>query len=128
MTELTLQRIPFTKDADNRMRALKARTGITPNYFCRLGFCLSLDEPGTPSSPAHDAEQGREINRFTLLGEYDTAFVSLLKVWMNSYGLELGTKDEFNALFVAHMNRGIELITSRVKTLADIGNLVAGAR
>ena len=79
MADLTLQRIPFNSGADTQMRTLKARTGITPNYFCRLGFCLSLDEPGIPEASGKSDESGREINRFTLLGEYDVAYVSLLK-------------------------------------------------
>lgn len=122
MAELTLQRIPFTKDADTRMRMLKGRTGVTPNHFCRIGFCMSLDEPGLPEAPDRTAEQGREINRFTLLGEYDTAIVSLLKVWMRNNDLD-ATTDNLNECFIAHMNRGIDLMASRIKTLVDLGNL-----
>jgi DNA sulfur modification protein DndE len=124
MADLTLQRIPFTRDADTRMRTLKGRTGITPNFFCRLGFCLSLEEPGIPGDRDKTAEQGREINRFTLLGEYDAAYVSLLKVWMSGQKLNTRKSEEIDRLFVAHMNRGVELVVSRVKTLADIGGLV----
>ncbi len=105
------------------MRALKGRTGITPNYFCRLGFCLSLDEPGIPEVPNKFDESGREINRFTLLGEYDTAYVSLLKVWMTKKKLDARDSGQIDELFIAHMNRGVELIVSRIKTLSDIGSL-----
>ena len=49
MPELSIQRIPFTVDADSQLRMLKARTGLTPNILCRLGFCLSLEEPGIPT-------------------------------------------------------------------------------
>ena len=69
MPELTLQRIPFTEEADSRLRLLKSRTGITPNILCRIGFCLSLEEPGIPSLLPEDFKQGREINRYTLLGK-----------------------------------------------------------
>ena len=123
MADLTLQRIPFTPNADNQMRTLKARTGITPNFFCRLGFCLSLDEPGVPEAPTDSDENGREINRFTLLGEYDMAYVSLLKVWMEKKKLDPRKSEQIDELFIAHMNRGVDLIVSRVKTLSDIGSL-----
>ena len=123
MADLTLQRIPFTPNADIQMRTLKARTGITPNFFCRLGFCLSLDEPGVPEAPTDSDENGREINRFTLLGEYDMAYVSLLKVWMEKKKLDPRKSEQVDELFVAHMNRGVELIISRIKTLSDIGSL-----
>jgi DNA sulfur modification protein DndE len=49
MEALTIQRVPFTKDADNKLRALKARTGITPNILCRIGFCMSLEVPTEPA-------------------------------------------------------------------------------
>ena len=123
MADLTLQRIPFTPNADNQMRTLKGRTGITPNYFCRLGFCLSLDEPGVPEAPADSDENGREINRFTLLGEYEAAYVSLLKVWMEKKKLDPRKSEQIDELFIAHMNRGVDLIVSRVKTLSDVGSL-----
>tara|TARA_Y100000588_G_scaffold107970_1_gene118312 strand:- start:14628 stop:15005 length:378 start_codon:yes stop_codon:yes gene_type:complete len=123
MADLTLQRIPFSKEADSRLRMLKARTGITPNYLCRLGFCLSLDEPGLPEAPDAAAEQGREINRFTLLGQYDSAFVGLLKVWMQGQELEQQKAAQIDKFFIAHMNRGIELMVARTKTLADMSSL-----
>ena len=121
--DLTIQRIPFSKDADNRMRTLKGHTGITPNFLCRLGFCLSLEEPGIPESFTKLADQGRDINRFTLLGEFDSAFVSLLKVWMKEKKLNASKSDEIDSYFIAHMNRGVELISSRIKTLSDLASL-----
>ena len=80
---MDLQRVPFTAQADNRLRMMKARTGITPNILCRIGFALSLEEPGQPTVPAPGEDLGREINRYTLLGPYDGAFIALLKAWVN---------------------------------------------
>jgi DNA sulfur modification protein DndE len=122
MSKLTLQRIPFTVDADNRLRTLKARTGITPNILCRIGFCLSLEEPGIPKSIPEKTEMGREINRFTLLGEYDLGYTHLLAAWIqendpNSFQREL------NDYFVAHMNRGVEILNARIKGLTDLSKL-----
>ena len=110
MEELTLQRIPFTKDADNKLKALKARTGVTPNLLCRVGFCMSLDMPSEPPS-IEGKERGREINRFTLLGEYEKAFLALLVVWKK----EQKSKLHFDELFSRHMNRGAMLLTTIVK-------------
>lgn len=120
MKELTLQRIPFTTDADQRLRTLKARTGITPNILCRIGFCLSLEEPGPPPPFPNHEKPGREINRFTLLGKFDRLFVALLVSDMQSRETGLDSLDEY---FVAHMNRGVELLTSRIKNLLDIAQI-----
>lgn len=125
MPSLELQRIPFNAAVDNRMRALKARTGITPNILARLGFCLSLEEPGIPVDPFQKEGPAREINRNTLLGQHDLVFVSLLQTWLmaNRPGGRI-SQEAFDKLFIAHMNRGFELISSRMRSLADLQNVV----
>jgi DNA sulfur modification protein DndE len=68
MAELTLRKIPFSTEAESRLRMLKARTGLDRNYICRMGFCLSLEEPGVPTRPDAKLNGGREIDRYTLWG------------------------------------------------------------
>ncbi len=120
MSELTLQRIPFTVEADNRLRQLKSRTGITPNILCRLGFCLSLEEVGIPEILPENYKQGREINRYTLLGKDDLIYVSLLLVRLQRDKISL---DKVNDMFLAHVNRGVEVLAARVKLIGDIGHV-----
>ena len=64
-----------------------------------------------------------KINRFTLLGQCDSAFVGLLKVWMKGQKLEQQKEAQIDKFFIAHMNRGIELMAARIKTLADMSSL-----
>jgi len=118
---LEVQRIPFSQDADARLRMLKARTGITPNILCRMGFCLSLEEPGVPGKDLCSASGGREINRYTLVGKYDSAFQGLLTARLIEDGAPL---DKLDSYFIGHMNRGVELLAARVRTLVDLSNLV----
>ena len=120
MHELTLQRIPFTVDADNQLRMIKGRTGITPNILCRLGFCLSLEEQGIPATIEESTKFGREINRYTLLGKYDKLFVALLTTRLLQDNLPLAETDR---MFLAHINRGVEILTARVKSIGDLGSL-----
>lgn len=123
MPNMSIQRIPFTVDSDNRLRMLKARTGITPNILCRMGFCLSLEEPGHPTLMDRAEAAGREINRYTLLGAYDAAYVALLRTWVES-ACDGDVSDEgMNALFVAHVNRGVELLAARLRVLSDLAYL-----
>ena len=118
MAELTLQRIPFTAHADSRLRLLKSRTGITPNILCRIGFCLSLEEQGIPALLPDNFIQGREINRYTLLGKDDQIYVSLLIVRLKNDNIPL---EEINGMFLAHISRGIELLSARIKSIVDFG-------
>ena len=122
---LSVRRLRFCQEADNWLRVLKSRTGVTPNILCRIGFALSLDEPGLPNPEAYPEDSGREINRYTLLGEYDTVYVALLRQRVTddrSTGGPDNENDEHNldAQFRAHMNRGVMLLAARVKSLPDL--------
>ena len=99
---------------------LKGKTGITPNILCRLGLCLSLGEEGNPVSD-DSALSDREINRYTLLGEYDRLFVSLLRRRHSEVALD---GKQLTDLFVQHIHRGITLLWNRVRSPAMILDLV----
>jgi DNA sulfur modification protein DndE len=117
---MKLTKLKLTKDASNRLRFLAGKTGLTPNLLCRLGFCLSLSE-SIPVNPQDYPEEEREFNRYTLLGEYDLLFVSLLKERCRLEGADLiDLPDHFRA----HMNRGVVLLQNRVRGIADLANLV----
>jgi DNA sulfur modification protein DndE len=99
---------------------LKARTGINPNILCRIGFCLSLEDSNLPPIPSMHNKVSREINRFTLLGKYDQAFVTLLNTRLVKDGLLIS---EIDKMFLAHINRGVEMLAARIKSIADLGQL-----
>jgi DNA sulfur modification protein DndE len=116
-------KVRLTKDASNRLRFLAGKTGLAPNLLCRIGFCLSLGEPKIPH-PRDFPEEDREFNRYTLLGEYDAIFIAMLRQRLYEDGLE---KPDLSGYFRAHMNRGIVLLQQRVRTVADLANLVGTA-
>ena len=117
---MKLNRLQVCKEADLRLRVLKARTGLTPNILCRLGFCLSLNDP-VPPDPAQYPEDGaREINRYTLTGPWDGLFVALLKERCQRDGVE---EDGWQDQFRAHVNRGVLLLEKRVQNLEDLTHL-----
>jgi len=118
---MKLTKLRLTKDASNRLRFLAGKTGLTPNLLCRIGFCLSLSEPPIPD-PAEYADEDREFNRYTLLGEYDPLFVALLKERCSVDGLDFSRLPDY---FRAHMNRGVTLLQQRVRSLTDIADLVS---
>lgn len=127
--QLSLQRIPFCQSVDAKMRTMKARTGITPNILARLGFALSLEESGHPPDPFAFEEVGREINRNTLLGQHDEAFVALLRTWyVQNMPFDLIDESEqktFDHMMIAHMNRGCELVSARMRNLVGLRALIA---
>jgi DNA sulfur modification protein DndE len=125
---LQLKRVRFCKEADSWLRTLKSRTGITPNLLCRLGYCLSIDEMTLPDPTKYPEDSAREINRYTLLGEYDSAYEALLKQRLADAGREDLTTELLDEQFRAHMNRGVMLLAARMKGLDDLDELSSAAR
>ena len=120
---MNLNKVYVCQDVDQRLRFLKARTGLTPNLLCRLGFCLSLREHAPPDLAAYpEDDKSREFNRYTLTGSYDALFVALLTERCLADGLRI--PDELAEQFRGHLNRGVILLSQRVKSLADLGLLI----
>ena len=119
---MKLNRIYVSEDSRNKLRILKGRTGLLPNVLCRLGLSLSLIEPGIPN-PEDYPSDGSEFNRYTLMGEWDTLIVALLKERCAADGLELDD-DSLASQFRAHLSRGVGLLYGRVKGLSDLVGLL----
>ena len=63
----------------------------------------------------------REFNRYTLLGEYDSIYIALLKQRLYNDGLD---PEDVEPYFRAHLNRGIELLQQRVRSVSDFIGLL----
>ena len=116
-------RISIDSDATNQLKMLKANTGMTPNYLCRIGFCYSLNEPRPPNPKQYDTD-GQTFNRYTLLGEHDTLYMALLKERLIQEGKD--PEEDLYEEFVAHLNRGVERVAGNVGDLSDFYDLVPG--
>ncbi len=122
---MTFTRMRFCEEVDNRLRVLKARTTLSANLLCRIGFGLSLAEPTIPNPAQYPENSTREIERGTLTGRYDALFVALLRQRCLNDGLATDG-DLFEEQFRAHMNRGVLLMYQQVKSLADLCKLANG--
>lgn len=118
---MSFNRIRVSQKVSNLLRSLKGRTGLTPNFLCRIGFCISLGATGIPDPAVYD-EEGQEFNRFTLTGELDPFFIAILKERLLADGLD--PKEELLPQFKAHLNRGVLSLYARVKSLADLYSLI----
>ena len=103
---------------------LKVKTGLTPNIVCRMGLCLSIAEPSIPDTKMDD-DKGQEFSRYTLLGEWDPFFISILRERLIKDNLD--PEKDLLVQFKAHLNRGIMMLQSRIKDLSDIHDLLPTA-
>ena len=118
---MKVSRIKISNDASNRLKYLQSRTSLTPNILMRVGFGLSLREK-TSIDPKSYPEDGKELNRYTITGEFDLAFVSLLKEWLTRNKIPL-TNENHVLYFRAHLNRGAFLLQSKVRSITDLALL-----
>ena len=100
---------------------LKMKTGLTPNIVCRMGLCLSIAEPSIPDTKMDD-DKGQEFSRYTLLGEWDPFFISILRERLIHDKLD--PEKDLLVQFKAHLNRGIMMLQTRIKDLSDIHDLL----
>jgi len=117
---MSFNRIRISTEATHRLSILKGRTGLTPNILCRFAFCYSLSDPIPPDTSKYN-DGGQEFNRYTLTGEYDMLFISLLKERLINDGYD--PEKDLLKFFKAHINRGVDMIYPRVKSLSDIQNI-----
>ena len=119
---MPFSRLYVSEDIDNKLRVLKMRTGLLPNLICRMGFCLSLSEPGVPDVQLYSDTQAREFNRYTLTGQYDLFFFALLRERLSEDGLD--TETSIEAQFKAHLSRGVGLLYQRIRNAEDIATML----
>jgi DNA sulfur modification protein DndE len=118
---LSFNKLRVSLQVTRILNLIKGKTGLTPNIVCRMALCLSISDPSLPSSKIPDSS-GQEFSRFTLLGEMDSFFISILK--------ERLIKDNLNPevdllnQFRAHLERGILMFHSRIKHLTDVYDLI----
>jgi DNA sulfur modification protein DndE len=112
---MKLNRLRISEEVSNRLSILKGRTGLTPNILCRIGFCLSLNDPAVPNPDDYPTDMEKEIDRHTLTGQWDRLFVALIKERCHQDGLPLDD-EELAAQFRAHVNRGVLLLYKQVRS------------
>lgn len=123
---MKLSRLRVCREVDQRLIHLKGRTGLTPNLLCRLGFCLSLNDPTVPDPQSYPPDSDREINRYTLTGEWDLLFVAMLKERCVHDGIDIDSQLEEQ--FRAHVNRGVLILYNRMKNISDLARLLPKAQ
>jgi len=118
---MTFVRLRVSVATSNKLKALKARTGLTPNILCRLALCYSLADPH-PVEPSTFDTNGTEFNQSTLLGEYDELYMALVRQRL----LDEGSNLTIGEALRAHVNRGAALLSPRLKSIADVAELLPG--
>jgi DNA sulfur modification protein DndE len=121
LSGLEFKRIKLSQESTKKLQLFKSRTGLTPNIACRLALGISIAENNMPSLELFTEESGQEINRYTLFGEHELVLTSLFLQWCHEKHINVVEREEF---FLAHINRGVELLVNRVRGLENLVQLI----
>ena len=121
MTQDRFTKVLVSQESTWKLRSLKGWTGLTPNILSRIALTLSLREPGWPEPDAYSTD-GMEFNAYTLFGPYEVLTVALLIERLIQDGRE--PEGMLQEQLRAHINRGVALLYPRVRSLADLADLL----
>src|SRR3954454_2046334 len=107
---MTIRQIRLSAQAKEQLIRLKTRTGIGQwNILCRWAFCLSLQQPSSPTPIEIPADSNVEMEWQVFGGEAHELYLALLKERCEVD--RLGLSDEILARqFRLHLHRGISYL------------------
>lgn len=83
-------RIKLSKNATDKLRYLKTKTGLTPNILSRVAIMLAIrDGTDLSNSTVSDMEGGQELNDTTLFGEHIYLYDILINQYIHDKQLKL---------------------------------------
>lgn len=98
-------------------------TSLKPYTLVKHAIAWSLKEQGKITSFSSDNE-GLELNRQTITGEYDDYFKVLIE---QAEGRHLSNEEYFPKYIKAHIDRGAIILESRCKHAGDLDKYVLEA-
>ena len=98
-------------------------TSLKPYTLVKHAIAWSLKEQGKITSFSSDNE-GLELNRQTITGEYDDYFKVLIE---QAEGRHLSNEEYFPKYIKAHIDRGAIILESRYKHAGDLDKYVLEA-
>lgn len=72
------KRVRISQGATDVLKALRGKTGLTPNIVCRIALILSLED-GAAGGLKQVDQSGSEFNAPTLYGEFANLFECMLR-------------------------------------------------
>ncbi len=92
-------RIKLSKQATDKLRYLKSKTGLTPNILSRIAIMLAIREGSNLSNAGiGDMNGGQELNDTTLFGEYIAVYDVLINQYISENKLSLSVADTIVAM------------------------------
>lgn len=119
---VSLQKVHTSEIAENQLNDLQAATALTFVTLSRMGIMLSLDEAPDLDVDAYRDEGGRELNRYSLLGDVDLLIRSLVTLRV---GRALSEEDVLKRHVKARIDHGVGLLHDRWTKVGSAAEFLA---
>jgi len=111
--------------ATGKLRVASNRSGLTPNLLCRLAMTTSF-EAGPLQQVRTDLKEGQEFNAYTLFGANQPIYLDMLRFVETRDGQQDLSDAELLERLKHHIDRGIGQLSVRIKSPADVAELLSG--
>ena len=118
---MQFNRIKFSLRSQHIYGQIKHRTDLGINVIARYGLCLSLKDFSIPNPEEYD-ERGMEILPGVLFGEHENIYNALMIDRLKKDGLD--PEKYFHIMTRAHICRGANALSPRVRDLSDFSDLI----
>lgn len=112
-------RVMFSQKATDRLRFMKAKTGLTPNILARMAIMLALKENGNLLNAGVSDNEGQELNKGVLFGEYIDVYDVMIHQYIHDNNITLSIQQTVVALVEVGVHK-----MGHVKKLEDLCQFV----
>ncbi|MET0002062.1 MAG: DndE family protein [Candidatus Thiodiazotropha sp.] len=108
-------RVKLSKTATDKLRNMKANTGLTPNILARIAIMLAIKDGSTLTNAGVADAEGQELNKSVLFGEYANTYEVLINQFIHDNDIEQPIQQTIAAL----VEIGVHKI-GHVKNISDL--------
>ena len=112
-------RVKFSQKSTDKLRYMKSKTGVTPNILSRIAIMMALKESGNLANAGVSDNDGQELNKSVLFGEYEDVYDVMIHQYVNDNNIDLSIQETIAALVEVGVHK-----MGHVRQLEDLCELV----
>ena len=91
-------RVKLSTKSTDKFRYLKSKTGLTPNILARIAMMLALKEGSNLSNAGVADNDGQDLNKSVLFGDYEDVYDVMINQYMHDYDVDMNIQQTIVAL------------------------------
>ncbi|NOY72397.1 MAG: DndE family protein [Gammaproteobacteria bacterium] len=111
-------RVKFSKTATDKLRYMKANTGLTPNILARMAIMLALKDRNSLQNAGVADSDGQELNKSVLFGDHAHVYEVMIKQFVHDNNVDQSMQQIISSLVEVGVHK-----MGHVKSLSDLCDL-----